>query len=1056
MTWQRRRSDEGDQIPEKANRALYVILIFFLLIALRVWHLTCVQNADRLEEAMRPMQKVVVEQASRGTIRDRFNIPLVTNKISYKAAVVWSDIAEIPASKTVIEGGEKVRKNLRREHVQAITSLLAKELDLDPDRLEDLIYSKASFYYHVPYVVKENITELQYARLKAKEGSFRGIRVLKVPRREYPRGKSAATVIGYMGAITREELEENLAKISELKTYIQDVEEGNYVEGLEGVSSLEEAKKQLAALQELSYALHDSVGKAGVEAAFETSLRGIKGKRAFLSDAKGNFLKGLSEDKDPESGARVLLNISVELQEYAEQLLAMAEPIRKARVMSADGQERFGSFEKEPWIKGGAIVALKPTTGEIVALATFPRFDPNDFFSGKGTDWFEDERVLEEIWNQKRTLNRELFSLKTGEFINEEKVLTWKEYLNFSLHPSSLLYRVLEKEMTLGKAISLNEAFSELMELAGVQSAYTVVNALWQEPDSIPYQKRVRARIKESVEENLKANSQRVQVLKRKLDSSFHALKNNYDKVLLVDMVRLIAPKEVPSEHVLQKISPLPLENAREFSLAINHIKEKVFSGAKEEFHRQIFAGWRKENQKSYLKEMRLQEKREGKRYQAPYLDLLDKKERELFQEYWTKNEWSLLLQEVRSKFVLFSGMSDDEVIECLKGQRAFSDLNRPLWGRYRSLRAQGKLQLEKHLAEAFYPKYGFGFMRSYAFQEAQAPGSVFKIVTALEVLRQRYDKGKRGHELNPLVINDDYFTSADQTFVGHFENGKGITQNYKGGRIPRSHRRGLGKMDLMRALEVSSNPYFSLLASDHLSSGSDLARAARELGLGQKTGLGLGGEKRGNVPADLDINPTGLYTAAVGQHTLLATPLQIARIFAVIANGGKLVTPKIVQCIATPLGVEEPTCKPCETVEIPEAVRATLLEGMRRVVVNVQQSARGSLGEMYRPYGFMIDHLVDLKGQIVGKSSTAEAVERVDLDCQTGLLRYNHLWFGSIIYEPGKENLVTKASSSVHFDNPELCIVVMLRFGSWGKDAVPIAAEVAAKWREIKKRHAD
>ncbi|HXF29806.1 MAG TPA: hypothetical protein VN457_08140, partial [Chlamydiales bacterium] len=75
------RSDDVklSDIPVKANKLLYCLLLLLLFVALRVWHLSVIQHETKLDEALRARKKVVVEAAPRGTIRDRFNKILAGN-----------------------------------------------------------------------------------------------------------------------------------------------------------------------------------------------------------------------------------------------------------------------------------------------------------------------------------------------------------------------------------------------------------------------------------------------------------------------------------------------------------------------------------------------------------------------------------------------------------------------------------------------------------------------------------------------------------------------------------------------------------------------------------------------------------------------------------------------------------------------------------------------------------------------------------------------------------------------------------------------------------------
>ena len=101
------------------------------------------------------------------------------------------------------------------------------------------------------------------------------------------------------------------------------------------------------------YVRGDNIGDLGVEKSYETYLRGIKGKEILLRDAHGR-IKGRYEDGrydiPPQSGKNLKLSIDVDLQMYGEQLMQN---------------------------KKGAIVAIEPATGEILAMVSSPTYDPS-------------------------------------------------------------------------------------------------------------------------------------------------------------------------------------------------------------------------------------------------------------------------------------------------------------------------------------------------------------------------------------------------------------------------------------------------------------------------------------------------------------------------------------------------------------------------------------------------------------------------------------------------------------------------------------------------------
>src|SRR5438552_539930 len=90
-------AQQTQNIPAKANRVLNIILIAFVFIIIRVWHLSVIQHEKKEEDSKRPQRRLVIEPAKRGTIRDRFNIPLAINRIQYQAALQYCPIRQIPS-----------------------------------------------------------------------------------------------------------------------------------------------------------------------------------------------------------------------------------------------------------------------------------------------------------------------------------------------------------------------------------------------------------------------------------------------------------------------------------------------------------------------------------------------------------------------------------------------------------------------------------------------------------------------------------------------------------------------------------------------------------------------------------------------------------------------------------------------------------------------------------------------------------------------------------------------------------------------------------------------
>ncbi len=167
--------------------------------------------------------------------------------------------------------------------------------------------------------IRTRLTEEEVARYSAQHFRFPGVEIKARLFRQYPYGELASHVIGYIGRINAREK----ARIEE------EDEEGNY-RGTE------------------------YIGKLGVEQSYERELHGITGVQQVETSAGGRATRRLSS-RPAIPGKNVVLSIDIKLQKLVEELY---------------GQRR------------GALVALDPTTGEVLAFVSKPTFDPNLFVEG--------------------------------------------------------------------------------------------------------------------------------------------------------------------------------------------------------------------------------------------------------------------------------------------------------------------------------------------------------------------------------------------------------------------------------------------------------------------------------------------------------------------------------------------------------------------------------------------------------------------------------------------------------------------------------------------------
>ena len=1099
-----------------------MILLAFSLIAIRVWYLAIIKHEEHAQLAKRPQQRTLIEIPNRGTIRDRFNIPLAVNKIRYHAAILYEPIRHIPRSRWEIKEGKKKKVFLRKEYIEKFAHHFAKELGLDKQFVEDMIHSKASIFPHTPFIMKENLSEQEYYRLHIMERDWPGMSLQISAERHYPQGKVASSILGYMGSINDTKHIAIKSELNCLEQYLNDRKKGLPVVLPKGYMSSKEVYLRSQELKDKSYTINSKVGKAGIEAYFDEDLRGICGKKKIEVDIQGNILRELPESYEATAGRRILLSISSELQQYAEKLLEESEIFRHDRFFTGGAENKR---VHPPWIKGGAIVATIPQTGEIVAMATYPRFDPNDFIDPHRQNevlrWLESDLYVGRIWDGIAPLSRDFDLTTPPVYLQREAKLTWNLYLDSILSTHSSIKHAMNKIKTVGNAIYLQNAIETLMKLAQVETIHPLIDALFPptKGHTLTFFETPQTQ-RDEILERLKNKTTLLQELLDEITPFLSPTLPNDDKILTIDLCRLVAPSHLFDDLLLSATGDESLSTYRAFNQSAVSVERKIRKIALKVFLQHDFKHWRESYFSDYLKSKREEEKSQ-KKHQKPYLDYLLAVQDELFEHFFTRYRWDLLKSYLldnapltlndpllpyfeavitegsREKDPLAMKLKDHllsmprkHVTPYLKTMRSYHELNRPLLGKYYFPAGGGRHATEKHLARHFYPPQGYGFSKSYAYQENAPLGSIFKLFTGYEALRQRYAKIKNEGtrcDLNPLTIIDQSPTYQEKltssSILGYTLTGKPITRMYKGGRMPRGHPN-IGRIDLKGAIERTSNAYFAILANEHMEHPTDLAECARRFGFGQKTGIELTREAAGSVPNDTNIDTSSLYSFAIGQHSLIVTPLQTALALAAYTNGGRIYSPQIIDTIANlepqhnktqafeskdftyqeslanigiffPLFTEmvnrtslpyvyRPKISVHHSIELEDPVKEYLLDSLFSVVNGERGTARGTSIRSLLTNSESRRNYYRMKKSMAGKTSTAEILYRPHLDRQTLPIVTKHVWFGGYGFQE---------EANPH-SQPDLVVAVYLRFGDYGKEAAPIIANLLSKYREIVAKH--
>ena len=215
--------------------------------------------------------------------------------------------------------------------------------------IDNTLNRQGSFGYR-PINIVYNLDESTVLKIEEKINSGSGIVVETIPIRSYPNRNLASHVLGYMGPIATPE---------EVDKYVK----------------------------ERAYLRDEIIGKTGIEESYQDNLKGKNGRSLVTVDSAGNRRETISQTKS-EPGDDVYLSIDAKLQKQAEDSL---EGVLRALRESAYYESDYGSFrpfKMAPHAESGAVVVTDVKTGEVLALASYPNYDPNLFSTGiSASDW---------------------------------------------------------------------------------------------------------------------------------------------------------------------------------------------------------------------------------------------------------------------------------------------------------------------------------------------------------------------------------------------------------------------------------------------------------------------------------------------------------------------------------------------------------------------------------------------------------------------------------------------------------------------------------------------
>lgn len=322
---------------KKLNRKLVtnvfravIVLVFFIFVA-RLWRFQIVQGAEYRIKADHNRYRLANIEAPRGIIYDRHYNVLARNRPAFTVGIVPADL---PADET------------EREQVYALLSRLlgipvsAKEEELSqtakggvlsladptmasqpPVGIQEMVEADDHNIYDF-VSIKTNVDREVAFVIEEEHLNLPGVQVKLEPIRQYLEGPLTAHIIGYVGHIPAETVEQYTAQ---------------------------------------GYNQNDQVGLTGVELTFESELHGTDGRKHVEVDVAGREVRTVGKPEPAVVGHNLALTIDLDLQRAMESVLQ--------KFMDLSGSE------------SGVTIAMNPHSGEILGLVSLPSYDNNLFAS---------------------------------------------------------------------------------------------------------------------------------------------------------------------------------------------------------------------------------------------------------------------------------------------------------------------------------------------------------------------------------------------------------------------------------------------------------------------------------------------------------------------------------------------------------------------------------------------------------------------------------------------------------------------------------------------------
>ena len=366
-----RKRIKKEHVNLRFNILIVVVYFIGIILITKLFDLQIINGAEYRQTSNTRLSRERTLEATRGDILDRsgnvlattyttFNLELYKTKsdsetlnkcilntvnLLEKHKEEYPDNFPISINKKYTIKGDELKEWLQKydlpqnSSIQEVINYFTQKYGITNEKWED-VRKILSIRYEIStkgysstksLKIAKDVSRDVVAQISERNSDFPGITISTDTDRKYDYGKLASHILGYIGRITQDELD---------------------------------------ASTDYKYKNDDYVGRTGIENLFEEYLRGVDGKEEIEMSVDGT-VTGETVTEEAIQGSNVVLTIDAKLQTVAENALKRnIEKIKK------------GGFGKRYNAEGGSVVVLDVNSGEVLAMASYPDYNPNSWVGG--------------------------------------------------------------------------------------------------------------------------------------------------------------------------------------------------------------------------------------------------------------------------------------------------------------------------------------------------------------------------------------------------------------------------------------------------------------------------------------------------------------------------------------------------------------------------------------------------------------------------------------------------------------------------------------------------